>query len=46
MNNQKSNGNSQLNEARESLNDRVNKKAFLGKTIRNAWSSMRRFRSI
>lgn len=46
MNNQQNNGNSQLNEAREGVNNRVDSKAILGATKRRIWNSKRRFRTI
>lgn len=45
MNEQK-NGNNQLNTERENFNDRVEKKALLGKTKRIAWFKKRRNRTI
>jgi len=44
--NQQSNGNIQLNEAREDVNRRVDHKTLLGRTKRRQWQSKRRFRSI
>ena len=45
MNNQ-NNGNNQLNTERENFNDRVGKKAMLGKTKKVAWDNKRRNRTI
>lgn len=45
MNDQK-NGNNQLNSERESFNDRVEKKAMLGKSKKVAWDKKRRNRTI
>ncbi len=45
MNNQ-SNGNAQLNSARNEFNDRVEVKSFLGRSKKVAWEGTRRFRSI
>lgn len=46
MSNQQNNGNSQLNDAREGVNSRVDHKTFLGRTKRRQWSNKRRFRTI
>ena len=46
MNNQQNNGNSQLNEAREGVNNRTTHKTFLGRTKRVQWGAKRRFRGI
>jgi len=46
MNLQQTNGNTQLNEARESVNKRTSYMTFLGRTKRRQWASKRRFRSI
>lgn len=46
MNNQQSNGNPQLNGARESVNNNVDRLTFLGRTLRRQWASRRRYRSI
>jgi hypothetical protein len=43
MSGQQSNGNSQLNEARDGVNKRADKKAFLGKTKRRQWAAKRRY---
>jgi hypothetical protein len=40
------NGNVQLNEARTSVNRRVDHKTFLGRTKRRQWAQKRRFRTI
>lgn len=40
------NGNQQLNDTREELNQRTNKKLFLGNTKRVSWNGLRRHRSI
>lgn len=40
------NGNPQMNEAREGVNERTSKKAMLGKSKRQDWNRSRRFRSI
>lgn len=40
------NGNPQLNGAREDVNKRTSKKAFIGKAFRQTLNSKRRFRSI
>ena len=44
--NKQDNGNTQLNQAREELNDRTHRKKFLGSTPRVYWNSSRRFRTI
>lgn len=44
--NQQKNGNNQLNAEREQFNDRVEKKAFMGKTKKVAWNKKRRNRTI
>jgi len=46
MENEKNNGNSQLNNARESFNEKVSKLSILGKTKKVQWENKRRFRSI
>ena len=43
MSNQQNNGNSQLNEARDGVNKRVDQKTFLGKTKRRQWAKWRRY---
>lgn len=44
--NQQNNGNNQLNTERENFNDRVDKKAMLGKSKKVAWNKKRRNRTI
>lgn len=46
MNNQQTNGNSQLNEARDAVNTRTDHKTFLGRTLRRQWAQKRRYRTI
>ena len=40
------NGNTQLNQTRNEFNDRVEKKEFLGKSMRVKLNNRRRFRTI
>tara|TARA_B100001540_G_C15472905_1_gene490986 strand:- start:296 stop:433 length:138 start_codon:yes stop_codon:yes gene_type:complete len=44
--NSQSNGNVQLNSARNEFNDRVGVKSFLGRSKKVSWEGTRRFRSI
>tara|TARA_Y100000385_G_C12906695_1_gene556617 strand:+ start:556 stop:696 length:141 start_codon:yes stop_codon:yes gene_type:complete len=46
MENQKNNGNNQINNTRESFNEKVSKLSILGKTKKVQWEDKRRFRSI
>ena len=46
MENEKNNGNSQLNNTRESFNEKVSKLSILGKTKKVQWENKRRYRSI
>lgn len=41
-----SNGNTQINEVRDSTNRKVSRYSIIGNTKRNAWNHRRRFRSI
>lgn len=44
--NQSNNGNTQINQARNSFNEKVSKLRMLGSTKSVAWNNMRRNRSI
>jgi hypothetical protein len=46
MDNQKNNGNQQINNTRESFNEKVSKLSILGKSKKIQWEDKRRFRSI
>mgnify|MGYP001502070367 FL=1 len=46
MNKNQENGNSQLNQSRNDFNDRVEKKIYLGSTMRVKLNGQRRFRTI
>jgi hypothetical protein len=46
MENQKNNGNQQINNTRESFNEKVSKLSILGKSKKIQWEDKRRFRSI
>jgi len=46
MENQNNNGNNQINNTRESFNEKVSKLSILGKTKKVQWEDKRRFRSI
>jgi hypothetical protein len=46
MNKSQDNGNSQLNQTRNEFNDRVEKKNYLGNTMRVKLNGQRRFRTI
>lgn len=46
MNLEQNNGNTQLNEARNSTNKKIDHMTFLGKTKRRQWNAKRRFRGI
>ena len=46
MKQQKNNGNSQLNNERDAQNERTEKKAFMGNTLKVKLDSKRRYRSI
>ncbi len=47
INNQdQQNGNTQLNQIRSELNNRIYKKKFLGNTSRVYWNNSRRYRTI
>ncbi len=46
MNNDQQNGNTQLNQVRNELNGRTNRKTYLGNAPRVYWNNSRRFRTI
>ena len=43
---QQSNGNTQINSERNSLNQRVSRLSYLGRSSKVKWSDRRRFRNI
>lgn len=46
MDNQKNNGNSQINNVRSSYNEKVSKLSMLGKTKKIQWENKRRYSNI
>jgi hypothetical protein len=46
MNNEQQNGNTQLNQDRNSFNQKVSRLAMLGQTMKVKWSDKRRWRNV